>query len=175
MRSSCVQHVARLVEERSELLDFAGFHHVDGIAVLRSARLRNGTCWVGAAMRWKPSCRPCVSRPLGQRGRNSGMPDDRKKRGGQDRGRINMSENYEVEYWSKTLGVSKERLATAVEKVGDRVEDVRREVGKAAWPVRRTEKLQHWGRSLSCDGVSADSRRGDIDSWKFGGHFFIMK
>jgi hypothetical protein len=60
------------------------------------------------------------------------MPDDRKKRGGQDRGRINMSENYEVEYWSKTLGVSKERLATAVEKVGDRVEDVRREVGKAA-------------------------------------------
>jgi hypothetical protein len=44
MRSSCVQHVARLVEERSELLDFAGFHHVDGIAALRSARLRNGTC-----------------------------------------------------------------------------------------------------------------------------------
>lgn len=60
------------------------------------------------------------------------MPDDRAKRGAQDRARINMSEGYEVDYWSRALGVSKERLAAVVEKVGDRVDDVRRELGKAA-------------------------------------------
>jgi hypothetical protein len=59
------------------------------------------------------------------------MPDDRMKRGPQDRARINMGEAYEVEYWCKVLGVSKERLAAAIEKVGDRVEDVRRELGSA--------------------------------------------
>jgi hypothetical protein len=60
------------------------------------------------------------------------MPDDRMRRGPQDRARINMGEGYEVDYWSRALGVSKERLAAAVEKVGDRVEDIRRELGNAS-------------------------------------------
>jgi hypothetical protein len=42
-----------------------------------------------------------------------------------------MGEAYEVEYWSRVLGVSKERLAAAVEKVGDRIEEIRRELGNA--------------------------------------------
>jgi hypothetical protein len=54
------------------------------------------------------------------------------QRGAPDRGRINLGEEYEVEYWTKTLGVSRARLAEIISKVGDGVEAVRREVGKAA-------------------------------------------
>ena len=44
------------------------------------------------------------------------MADDRTLRGRQDRQRINMSEDYEVAYWSKKWGVSREQLAEAVRK-----------------------------------------------------------
>jgi hypothetical protein len=58
------------------------------------------------------------------------MPDDLKKRGAQDRSRISMSEEHEVRYWTKALGVSKEELADAISKVGHSVDAVRRELGK---------------------------------------------
>jgi hypothetical protein len=58
------------------------------------------------------------------------MPDDRSRRGSHDRSRINMSEDYEVEYWAKSLGISKDRLAEIVKKVGDSVQAVRRELAK---------------------------------------------
>ena len=61
---------------------------------------------------------------------NLDMPDDRSRRGSQDRSRINMGEDYEVEYWTKTFGISKDRLAEIVNKVGDSVQAVRRELGK---------------------------------------------
>ena len=57
------------------------------------------------------------------------MPDDRRRRGPQDRMRINMGEDYEVEYWTKTFGISKDRLVEIVNKVGDSVQAVRRELG----------------------------------------------
>jgi hypothetical protein len=60
------------------------------------------------------------------------MPDERMRHGAQDRGRINLGEEYEVEYWTKTLEVSRARLAEIINKVGDGVEAVRREVGRAA-------------------------------------------
>ena len=47
------------------------------------------------------------------------MADDLKNRGAQDRARISMSEEHEVRYWTKALGVSKEQLAAAVTKVGN--------------------------------------------------------
>jgi hypothetical protein len=46
------------------------------------------------------------------------MADDRALRGPQDDQRINMSEDYEVAYWSKKWGVSREQLAEAVRKAG---------------------------------------------------------
>ena len=58
------------------------------------------------------------------------MADDLKNRGAQDRARISMSEEHEVRYWTKALGVSKEQLAAAVTKVGNSAEAVRRELGK---------------------------------------------
>ena len=44
--------------------------------------------------------------------------DNKSKRGGQDRSRINMHEDYEVRYWSKKFGVTKEELQRAVKKAG---------------------------------------------------------
>lgn len=53
------------------------------------------------------------------------MADDLNNRGAQDRARISMSEEHEVRYWTETLGVSKEELQQAVDKVGNGAEAVR--------------------------------------------------
>jgi Protein of unknown function (DUF3606) len=52
------------------------------------------------------------------------MSDDPKQKGGQDRSRINTSEDYEVRYWSTKFGVSAEELKAAVKKVGNSAEAV---------------------------------------------------
>ena len=46
------------------------------------------------------------------------MADDRSLRGPQDRQRINLSEDYEVAYWSKKWDITPEQLAEAVRKAG---------------------------------------------------------
>ena len=46
------------------------------------------------------------------------MADDKKKRGGADRGLIALSEPYEVAYWSKKLKVTPAKLKAAVKVVG---------------------------------------------------------
>ncbi|MCF0063193.1 DUF3606 domain-containing protein [Dyadobacter chenwenxiniae] len=46
------------------------------------------------------------------------MADDKTKQGPADSSRINLSENYEVAYWTKDLGVSKEKLSEAVKEAG---------------------------------------------------------
>ena len=51
------------------------------------------------------------------------------KRDQPDRSKINMSENFEVKYWLKALGVSKDQLQRAVEKVGNSAAAVRKELG----------------------------------------------
>ena len=58
------------------------------------------------------------------------MADDKTKRNGQDRERISLGEDYEVRDWAHKFGVSKEELTEAVHKVGDRAEDVARELGR---------------------------------------------
>jgi hypothetical protein len=60
------------------------------------------------------------------------MSDDRTQRGPQDRNRININEDYEVQYWSEKFGVSKAELVSAVDAVGPMVSDVARRLGKAA-------------------------------------------
>ena len=54
------------------------------------------------------------------------MGDDTRKVGSPDRDRINTSEDYEVRYWARELGVSEEELRAAVEAVGNGADDVRR-------------------------------------------------
>ncbi|MBS0240303.1 MAG: DUF3606 domain-containing protein [Proteobacteria bacterium] len=53
------------------------------------------------------------------------MADDRSKKGPQDRSRINLSERYEVDYWTKEFGISEGKLEAAVKAVGSSAEAVR--------------------------------------------------
>ena len=46
-----------------------------------------------------------------------------------DRSKINMHEDYEVKYWTHALGVSREDLQKAVDKVGNSAASVRKELG----------------------------------------------
>ena len=41
------------------------------------------------------------------------MADDLENRGAQDRSRVNVHEDYEVRYWTKKKGVTKEELVAA--------------------------------------------------------------
>ena len=52
------------------------------------------------------------------------MADDRTQRSGQDRSRINVSQDYEVRDWAKKFGVSADELKKAVQAVGDRADQV---------------------------------------------------
>ena len=56
--------------------------------------------------------------------------DDRKNKGQPDRSKINMHEAHEVKYWTHQLGVSREKLQAAVEKVGNVAAAVRKELAR---------------------------------------------
>ncbi len=58
------------------------------------------------------------------------MSDDLNNRGQQDRSRIAMQEPHEVRHWTEALGVTKEALQKAVDKVGNSAAAVRQELGK---------------------------------------------
>jgi 3-oxoacyl-[acyl-carrier-protein] synthase III len=54
--------------------------------------------------------------------------DDLKKKGSQDRSKINMHEPHEVKYWTEELGVDKDQLQKLVDKVGNSAAAVRKEL-----------------------------------------------
>jgi hypothetical protein len=58
------------------------------------------------------------------------MSDSKALKGPRDGSRINMNEDYEVSYWTKTLKVSKEQLQQIVKKVGPLVQDIRNALKK---------------------------------------------
>lgn len=58
------------------------------------------------------------------------MADDLTNRGPQDRSRISLSEQHEVTYWTKALGVSEEELRRVVGKVGNSAAAVKEALGK---------------------------------------------
>jgi hypothetical protein len=60
------------------------------------------------------------------------MSDNLKDRGPRDRARVDVNESWELRYWSEKFGVSQDTLKGVVKKVGDRAEDVERELGKAS-------------------------------------------
>jgi hypothetical protein len=59
------------------------------------------------------------------------MIDDLTKPGPRDAQRVNVHEDYEVEYWSRKWGISAAQLHAAVKKVGVMADDVAREIGEA--------------------------------------------
>ena len=58
------------------------------------------------------------------------MGDDLSNRGGQDRARINLAEDYEVHYWTAELGVSEDELVRLVHQHGSSAEKIRQAVRK---------------------------------------------
>jgi hypothetical protein len=58
------------------------------------------------------------------------MSDNLKERTPQDASRISLSEEWEVCYWTKALGVSKERLTELVKEHGNSATKVREALGK---------------------------------------------
>lgn len=52
------------------------------------------------------------------------MADDKNQAGGQDRSRINVNQDYELQDWSKKFGVTPEQLKDAVKAVGTSAEAV---------------------------------------------------
>jgi hypothetical protein len=56
--------------------------------------------------------------------------DNTQKTGTPDSKTINLNEDYEVAYWTKALGVSKEQLQSAVAKVGKSTDAVRKHLNK---------------------------------------------
>jgi len=56
------------------------------------------------------------------------MSDDKSNRGKQDRMRINISEDFEVRYWSKELGITPDQLKEMVQQLGPSAATVRQAV-----------------------------------------------
>jgi hypothetical protein len=56
--------------------------------------------------------------------------DNKNNVGAPDRDRININENYEVEYWTKTLGISADELKKAVKSAGTSADAVRQHLKK---------------------------------------------
>jgi len=56
--------------------------------------------------------------------------DSKQNIGSPDRDRINIHEDYEVEYWTRQLAVSKEELIAAVNAVGTSADAVREHLKK---------------------------------------------
>lgn len=52
------------------------------------------------------------------------MADDKTLRGPQDATRIALGEDYEVQYWTKKFGVSRDKLEDAVKAVGNSADAV---------------------------------------------------
>ena len=52
------------------------------------------------------------------------MADDKTKRAPQDANLISLEEDYEVEYWTRKYGVTRQRLTEAVKSVGHSAEKV---------------------------------------------------
>lgn len=57
------------------------------------------------------------------------MPDSLKIRRPLDAKRINMNQDHEVDYWTRTLGISELYLRIVVNKVGDSVTAVKKYLG----------------------------------------------
>jgi DNA-binding transcriptional LysR family regulator len=68
--------------------------------------------------------------PADQATQETVMPDNLKSRGGQDRQRINVNEDYELRDWAEKFGVSPDQLKEAVQAVGDNADNVEQHLRK---------------------------------------------
>ena len=84
------------------------------------------------------------------------MADDKKKRGGADRGLIALSEPYEVAYWSKKFKITPAKLKTAVKKVGHSAKKVdayiklqkHKAVDRARIAMSQPYEVSYWSKKF---------------------------
>jgi len=62
------------------------------------------------------------------------MADDKSKRGDRDRARVAAGEGYEVSYFARKHGISKDQAEQLIEKVGNN----REKLNEAAGKLKRT-------------------------------------
>jgi hypothetical protein len=58
------------------------------------------------------------------------MPKPSLKTARRDRGKISMQDEVEVKYWTRHLGITRKRLQSLVEKVGNSAASVRKELSR---------------------------------------------
>ena len=69
------------------------------------------------------------------------MSDDRSKRGGQDRTRIDVNQDFELRDWAQKFGVTKEALKEAVQAVGTQADAVEKHLrGREAGTGRANKR-----------------------------------
>jgi hypothetical protein len=68
------------------------------------------------------------------------MSDDLKNRGGRDRQRIDVTQDYELRDWSKKFGVTKEQLKEAVQAIGTEADKVEQHLRGREAGSSRSEK-----------------------------------
>jgi hypothetical protein len=60
------------------------------------------------------------------------MPDDKRKRGGPDRKRVAGGEGYEVSYFARKHGISRDKARQLIDRVGNDREQLNRAAGRLA-------------------------------------------
>ena len=58
------------------------------------------------------------------------MADDMKQTGSRNDQRIDVNQDYELTYWSKKFGITRDQLREAVAKAGPMVKSVERQLGR---------------------------------------------
>ena len=89
--------------------------------------------------------------------------DDKTNRDQPDRSKIDISQEHEVQYWTKRLGVSREELQRAIEKVGDSATAVRRELPVFINHERDDGKIVNIGPKLRARAEAQIDNRTRID------------
>jgi hypothetical protein len=68
------------------------------------------------------------------------MSDDKSNRGGQDRKRIDVNQDYELRDWSKKFGVTPDELKKAVAEVGNSADKVEQNLRDRKGPKRAIDR-----------------------------------
>ena len=96
------------------------------------------------------------------------MADDKKKRGGADRGLIALSEPYEVAYWSKKFKITPAKLKSAVKKAGRSAKNVEayiklqkhKAADRARIAVSQPYEVSYWSKKFKVTPGPAEGRGG---------------
>lgn len=113
------------------------------------------------------------------------MADDKRKRGGSDRGLIALSEPYEVRYWSKKFKVTPAKLKYAVKKVGHSAKKVQayielqkhRARDKTLIALSQPYEVRYWSKKFKVTParLKAAVKAVGRSSKKVGAHFAKKK